>query len=329
MSNWFQEQQAEARKSLMEYRAGRISPFLYDSLILEWGKADLLEAQPDIEPFLNSSDADLRCQALHALARFRLQEYWPTAVKFLLYDPDYAARVEGARALGWLQNNTQDRRTLGVLASVVNDPYDDDGVTWDAYRSMRIVAYGEWKALEGPDGQHFDLDRDADWDLINASVDSEQENRWQEEAQHLLESYQSGQVVKTDYYAMLRKFARARLQESQEVVRGFLTSPSKLLRTTALATLILYLQVPGNWQMAVDLIEHDLDSEMRLKGIEWLALLMQKTDDKKTLRVLYRCWIGHNRTLRLAAMEAIEKVYAGDFDDFLAAMKESQDQTEE
>lgn len=38
MSNWFQEQQAEARKSLMEYRAGRISPFYYSDLILEWGK---------------------------------------------------------------------------------------------------------------------------------------------------------------------------------------------------------------------------------------------------------------------------------------------------
>jgi len=322
MSNWFQEQQAEARKSLMEYRAGRISPFLYDSLILEWGKADLLEAQPDIEPFLNSSDADLRCQALHALARFRLQEYWPTAVKFLLYDPDYAARVEGARALGWLQNNTQDRRTLGVLASVVNDPYDDDGVTWDAYRSMRIVAYGEWKALEGPDGQHFDLDRDADWNFINASVDSEQEKLWQEEAQRLLVSYQAGQVAESDYYAMLRKFARARLQESHEVVRGF------LLRTTALATFILYLQVPGNWQMAVDLIEHDPDLEMRIKGIEWLGLLMPKTRDQKTLRVLYKYWNSDDLALTQAAVEAIDKVYAGDFGDFLAAMKESQDQTE-
>jgi hypothetical protein len=112
------------------------------------------------------------------------------------------------------------------------------------------------------------------------------------------------------------------------VVRGFLTSPSKLLRTTALATLILYLQVPGNWQMAVDLIEHDPDDEMRIKGIEWLALLMKNTRDPKTLRLLYKYFISHEMDLSLATVDAINKVYAGDFDDFIAAMEASQDQTE-
>jgi hypothetical protein len=194
---------------------------------------------------------------------------------------------------------------------------------------MRIVAHGNWKALEGPDGQHFDLDRDADWNFINALVDSEQEKLWHEEVQHLLTSYQAGQVAESDYYAMLRRFARARLQASQEVVRGFLTSPSKLLRTTALATLILYLQVPGNWQMAVDLIENDPDIEMRLKGIEWLALLMKNTGDQKTLRLLYRYWNSDDLALTQAAVEAIEKVYPGDFGDFLDVMEASQDQTEE
>jgi hypothetical protein len=328
MSNWWEEQQTKARKNLMEYRAGHILPSRYDSLILEWGEAHLLEAQPDIESFLTHSKIRLRCQALHALARFGLQEYWPIAVNFLLYDPDYAARIEGASALGWLQNNTQDHHTLGVLASVVKDPYDDDGVRWDAYRSMRIVAHGDWKALEGPDGQHFELDRDADWNFINASVDSEQEKLWHEEAQRLLVSYQAGQVAETDYYAMLRRCARAHLQESHEVVRSFLDCPSKLLCTAALATLILYLQVPGNWQMAVDLIEHDPDDEMRIKGIEWLGLLMKKTRDQKTLRVLYKYWMSHEMDLSLATFDAINKVYAGDFDDFMAAMEESQEQTE-
>jgi hypothetical protein len=190
---------------------------------------------------------------------------------------------------------------------------------------MRIVAYGDWKAPKGPDGQHFDLDRDADWNFINASVDSEQEKLWHEEAQRLLTSYQAGQVAESDSYAMLRRFARARLQESQEVVRGFLASPSKLLRTTALATLILYLQVPGNWQMAVDLIEHDPDDEMRIQGIEWLGLLMKKTRDQKTLRLLYKYWMSHEMDLSLATFDAINKVYAGDFDDFMAAMEASQD----
>jgi hypothetical protein len=271
----------------------------------------------------------LRHIALTALTCwFDLQDYWPIAVNFLLYEPDYMIRSTGAEALAYLKMKTQDRRTLGILSSIVRDPYEDDLIRGDAYSSMCMVIYGKWEGPKESASQHFDLDRDADWDLINASVDSEQEKRWQEEAQHLLTSYQAGQVAETGYYAMLRRFARARLQESQEVVRGFLASSSKLLRITALATLILYLQVPGNWQMAVDLIEHDPDIKIRLKGIEWLSLLMQNTRDQKTLRVLHRYWIGHDRTLRLAAMEAIEKVYSGDFGDFLASMKESPEQTE-
>jgi hypothetical protein len=268
----------------------------------------------------------LRHIALTALTCwFDLQDYWPIAVNFLLYDPDYMIRTTGADALAYLKVKTQDRRTLGILSSVVRDPYENELIRWDAYSSMCMVIYGKWEGPKEPEGQHFELDRDADWDLINASMDNEQEKLWQEEAQHFLTSYQAGQVAESDYYAMLCRFARARLQESQEVVRGFLASPSKLLRTTALATLILYLQVPGNWQMAVDLIEHDPDDEMRIQGIEWLGLLMKKTRDQKTLRLLYKYWMSHEMDLSLATFDAINKVYAGDFDDFMAAMEASQD----
>lgn len=41
-------------------------------------------------------------------------------------------------------------------------------------------------------------------------------------------------TAESEHYAMLRKFARARLQVSREVVERFLTSSSELLRTTAL-----------------------------------------------------------------------------------------------
>jgi hypothetical protein len=329
MSDVWQKQQDEARHSLAEYRAGKVERSWYSSLICQWGKVGLLEARSDIEPFLYDSDNALRQIALTALTCWlRLQDYWPIAVNFLLYDPDYMTRTTGADALAYLKSKTQDQRTLGILSSVVRDPYEDESIRWDAYSSMCMVTYGKWEGPKEPAGQHFDLDRDADWDLINASVDSEQEKLWHEEAQRLLTSYQAGQVAATDFYAMLRRFARARLQESQEVVRGFLASPSKLLRTTALSTLILYLQVPGNWQMAVDLIEHDPAIRMQLKGIEWLALLMQKTRDQKTLRLLYKYWMRYDRDLSLIAMEAIDKVYSGDFEDFLASMKESPDQTE-
>jgi hypothetical protein len=310
MSNWFHEQQAEARKSLMEYRAGHIPPSRYDSFILKWGKADLLEAQPDIEPFLNSLDADLRRQALHALARFGLQEYWPTAVKFLLDDPDYAVRTEGAHALGRLKEKTKDRRTLGVLASVVNDQYDEDGARQDAYYAMRIVAYGD-RNFE-PSSKPFFVGEGFDWDFVRSSLDPTIDAEWKAEAQEALAQYRTGFLPEGEYYALLRKIGRAHLQEAREDVEHFLTHPDELIRITAFDVLILYLKIPNNWQIAVDLLEHDPDDDKRMMAANVLGRLMQGTNDVKTLRILDKYTFTKNESLDDFVMEACLRIYTGD-----------------
>src|SRR5579883_2004082 len=141
MANQEREKHNPLVQQLEDYRAGKLNPSYYRSMIMDWGKTGMLEARPDIEPFLHHPDPFIRSNALHALAiYFRLQDYWPTAVHFMLYDPHFIARREGALALGWLKNNTQDRRTLSILASVVSDPYDNEDTRDYAYDAMQRVA---------------------------------------------------------------------------------------------------------------------------------------------------------------------------------------------
>jgi hypothetical protein len=310
MSNWWEEQQAKARKSLMEYSAGHISPFDYGDLIVQWGKACLLEAQPDIEIFLIDADATLRRKALHALASFGLQEYWSTAVKFLLYDPDYAVRTEGAHALGRLKEKTKDRRTLGVLASVVNDQYDEDGARQDAYYAMRIVAYGD-RNFE-PSSKPFFVGEGFDWDFVRSSLDPTLDAEWEAEAQDALAQYRAGTLPEQEHYALLRKIGRAHLQEAREEVEQFLTHPDELIRTTAFDVLILYLQIPNNWQIAVDMLEHDPDDDKRMMAANVLGRLMQGTNDVKTLRILDKYTYTKNAALDDFVMEACLRIYTGD-----------------
>jgi hypothetical protein len=308
-----------ALKELADYRAGKFDASHYDTLIMTWGKSRLLEARPDIEPFLRSPQYSLRKSALYALtAYFGLQDYWPTAVQFLLYDPDTIVRSEGASALGWLKGNTGDRQTLGVLASVVCDPYDNETVREDAYRAMRWVAFGDSDVL----GIAFYLEQDADWDFVNAHVDPALEEERQVEARQVLEQYYAGKVAEQDYYAMLLKFGRAKLQEAREVVESFLKSETLLLQTTALHVLVLYLQVTDNWQLAVDALqhgpwsahhdarEHDPESTYRQEAAFALGLLMRGTRDKATLRILDA--FLDDGYMGIEVMQASENIYFGD-----------------
>ncbi len=310
MNDWQQVQREKALKFLEDYRLGKVSESHYSSMIIQWGKAQLLEARPDIEPFLYSSDAFIRGNALHVLAGpFHLQDYWPTAVQFLLYDPDYIARTEGATALAWLKTNTRDQRTLAILASVVSDYYDDDMIRKDTYRAIRIVAYGNWEPLGNPPENSFNLERDADWDFIHASVDVTWEKERKEEAVTLLELYRVNKVPTQDYYTMLLKFGHAKLQEARSVVEQFLSSPTLLLRKIAFRVLVLYLQVPGNWQLAVDALQHDPDDTYRQEAAPTLGLLMRGTRDKATLRILAP-FIFEDNDISMDAFLASEKIYA-------------------
>jgi HEAT repeat protein len=308
-----------ALKELADYRAGKLDASHYDSLIVGWGKVGLLEARRDIEPFLYSPEYSLRSSALHTLAgNFHLQDYWPIAVQFLLFDPDMIVRREAAFVLGWLKSDTRDQRTLAVLADVVRDPYDDETVRKYAYEAMRWVAFGDSDVL----GTAFYLERDADWDFVNAHVDPALEEERKIEARQVLEQYYAGKVAEQDHYAMLLKFGRTKLQEARTVVESFLKSETLLLQTTALHVLVLYLQVPDNWQLAVNALqhgpwsthhdarEHDPESTYRQEAAFALGLLMRGTRDKATLHILDAFF--DDGYMGIEVMQASENIYFGD-----------------
>ncbi len=302
MTDSEQKQREDALKSLAEYRAGKIAKSDYNSTLVQWGKAHLLEARSDIEPFLKSSDDSLRRSALDVLAcRLRLQDYWMTAVRFLLYDPEMLVRLKGASALAWLQDKTGDRQTLGVLANVVRDRYDDESVREDSYRSMRIVAFGDWSSQDD-----FELGRDANWAFVDDCVNPALEEKWRAEAQEVLIQYRARQVAESDDYEMLLKFGRTRLHTSRDVVEHFLSSSSILLRKTAFRVLVLYLRVPESYEMAVNALQHDLDLSYREVAIDALGWLMQGTRDKKTLSLLDP--FVDDDDLSSAALHAIAKI---------------------
>ncbi len=317
MTNRGDIQWEAARKKLDDYRAGNVPQSGYSTMILQWGKTLLLDAQSEIEPFLYSPDASVRSSALHTLAcSFHLNDYWPIAVQFLLYDSEYGPRTQGATALAWLKEGSRDRATLHILASVVRDPYEYTLVRDDAYQAMIVVENGQergWEILDTPPGKSFDLQRDTDWNFVHACIDPVQEAHDRREALQLLEAYRTGNVIEQDYYAMLRSFARSNVQEARVEVEGFLHSPVALLRLTALRVLVLYLQVPGNWQMVVDRIQHASDTNYRVEAVLILGLLMRGTRDKKTLLILDQlAWDDtvHDH-LSSAAFDVIGEVYPG------------------
>ena len=121
---------------------------------------------------------------------------------------------------------------------------------------------------------------------------------------------------------MLLKFGRAKLQEAHKVVEGFLKSETPLLQATALHVLVLYLQVPGNWQLAVDALqdgpwspyadalEHDPYTLYRQEAAFGLGQLMRGTRDKTTLRILNAFF--DDECVSSEVIRASENIYFGD-----------------
>ncbi|GCE11718.1 hypothetical protein KTT_15770 [Tengunoibacter tsumagoiensis] len=285
------------------YTAGKVPASSYESMIFHWGKYGFIDAQPEIEAFLQSSDVDVRIAALHALTSyFRLQKYWPTARDFFLYGSDIFERFAGALALGRLQQNTQDRKTLGLLASVVADIYEDEEIQRAAYQGMLLVALGKWEIFESG----FYIDQDVDWEFINTSRDSDLTTELRRESQQAFAEFNAGKLPKQDEYAFLLKCGRARLQEASETIETFLKNKSLLLQKTALRVLLLYLQIPNSWQFAVDALQqgawvedgdqlqHDPYSEYRQEAAFILGKLMRGTRDKNTLRILDIFFVDNN-----------------------------------
>jgi Domain of unknown function (DUF4926) len=152
---------------LQEVRLKRLAADDLYSALHTFGRQHYVEAKQDVETCLTSPEPDIRKIALHVLAKdWRLPEHWETARAFLR-DADSECRIEGASALGVLKMNTQDRRTLHLLALVVTNQQEDQIVREAAYAAMRSI-------------HHFDPQEqlhlaargtatgEMDWDLVQS-----------------------------------------------------------------------------------------------------------------------------------------------------------------
>jgi hypothetical protein len=127
-------------------------------------KARYTPAIPTIASLLTHEDSSLRSEALKALLRyFKLPQYWETARRFLLEDPDSWCRIVGATLLGNIAEDTQDPRTLATLAGVVRDETQDPLLRGQAYCAMRDVLRYDAREQWNLAAKSIDTIPDVDW----------------------------------------------------------------------------------------------------------------------------------------------------------------------
>ncbi len=132
-----------------------------------FGEHNFQVARPEVEALLHSDDFELRFVALKVLTRYwHLTEHWETARQILLHDPEVDCRFRAAHDLGTLERNTQDRRTLTVLACVVCKEEEDQIVRKVAYAAMlEVLAYNAKEQFRLTTNRG-DFTTDVDWDLV-------------------------------------------------------------------------------------------------------------------------------------------------------------------
>lgn len=327
MTDGGQARRKHAQELLEKYRAGQVPKAKYSSMIVEWGKTQLVEARSEIEAFLKEADATLRQDALHALGiNFGLEDYWPVAADMCLYDSDQKVREEAASVLGWLKRDTHDEQTLVLLASVVRDAYEAEQVRESAYIAMREVFHYKREEAFRLSSESYELEDEVDWKFVNAYVNSQWEEEERTKAHVLLEAYRAGRIAEQDYGSMLLRFGKTRLLKAQPDVEAFLKSSKVELRILALHVLVLYFQVPGNWQLAADALEHDPHLHVRLEAAIALGMLMEKTRDKRTLQILNKSMWGEDEGFGGETLIAMKQVFGGeDYDEIEAYLKSSDD----
>ena len=133
-----------------------------------FGENLYLPARPEVESLLHSEDFELRFVALKVLTRYwHLKEHWETARQVLLSDPEVECRVRAAHDLGSLMRNTQDPRTLHVLAQVVQNEQENLTVREAAYAAMKEVLQYDAREQLHMATRRFDFNREVDWNLVN------------------------------------------------------------------------------------------------------------------------------------------------------------------
>jgi hypothetical protein len=154
---------------LDDVRLHRLDDRALYKAIYQFGRQGFVQARPTVETFLTHENPDLRYIALEVLTRhWHLEQHWETARRFLEQDDDTQCRMMGASALAVLRRNSQDTRTLQVLARVVRDNSEKVGVREATYAAMReIIQYDPREQLR-LSGRDLDLERDIDWNMVDS-----------------------------------------------------------------------------------------------------------------------------------------------------------------
>lgn len=161
----------ELERTFRALQAGTLPPEDTYHVVHEFGEHNFREAFPVVEPLLHSSDPQLRAVALEVIAgHWRMSGYWDTIVTRLTEDPDIDCRFRAASLIGALKRNTGDSATLHLLAQVVSNTAEHHLVRKAAYGAMlSIIHYVPLEVFRAR-SPRFDLDRDADWEMVKRYV---------------------------------------------------------------------------------------------------------------------------------------------------------------
>jgi hypothetical protein len=162
-----EKSQEELARLLEALRRGALNNREIYHAVQAFGENNYQVARPEVEALLNSDDCELRFVALKVLAGYwHLTEHWETARQVLLHDPEVDCRFRAASDLGVLQRNTQDRRTLELLAGVVSNEAEDQIVRKVAYAAMLSVLKYKPKEQWRLTTNRGDFSTEVDWDLV-------------------------------------------------------------------------------------------------------------------------------------------------------------------
>lgn len=108
----------------------------------------------------------------------------------------------------------------------------------------------------------------------------------EEEMAQALVQIQQNQLQGRALHHALHEFGRHFFFPARAEVERFLTDPDPDLRDIALEVLANHWRLPEMWETARQFLEHDEDSDCRMKGASALAVLKRNTQDRQTLSIL-------------------------------------------
>ena len=162
-----EKRQEELERLLDALRQGELQGREVYHAVQTFGENNFQVARPEVEALLQSDDYALRHVTLKVLTRYwRLAEHWETARQVLLHDPDDECRFRADSALGSLEMNTWDTRTLSVLAHVVCNEQEDRIVREASYAAMLAVLRYEPREQNRMAAHGVDFAKEVDWDMV-------------------------------------------------------------------------------------------------------------------------------------------------------------------